>query len=80
MRNLTTLAAALLAAATLTATPSRALPLGADAVRTAAVTLDPVDQVGASWRYGWHGWGWYPCYYYYGGGSVPYPGWRRYRD
>ena len=79
MRNLT-LAAALLAAATLTATPSRALPLGADAVRATAVTLDPVDQVSACWRYGWHGWGWYPCYYYYGGGSVPYPGWRRYRD
>ena len=78
MRNLITLAAAVLAAAALMVSPGRALPLSASEVRTAAATLDPVDQVRACWRYGWHGWGWYPCYYYYSGSFGPYPGWRRY--
>jgi hypothetical protein len=77
MRNLT-LAAALLAVAALAAAPAQALPLGVDAVRGAAATLDPVDQVRACWRFGWHGWGWYPCYYYYGGAAGPYPGSRQY--
>ena len=79
MRNLT-LAAALLATAALTAGLSPAMALGAGELPAAAATLDPVDQVRACWRYGFHGWGWYPCYYYYGGGAVPYPGWRHYRD
>jgi hypothetical protein len=78
MRNLITLAAALLAMATLTTTPSRALPVGAGGVRTAAATVDPVERVGSCWRFGWHGWGWYPCYYYYPGYTDPR--WRRYHS
>ena len=78
MRNLTLVAAAVLAAAALAATPARALPLGGDAVRGAATPLDPVEHVRSCWRFGLHGWGWYPCYYYYSGSYGPYPGWRRY--
>jgi len=36
--------------------------------RSAAAAVDVVDKT-ACWRWGWHGWGWYPCL----GG----PGWRR---
>jgi len=70
MRRLTMLAAAaaLFSAAALTSAPSQAMPLGTG-VQGGAETLNPVDKA-ACWRYGWRGWGWYPCYYgprYYGG-------------
>jgi hypothetical protein len=71
MRKLTSLAAvaALLAAAMLLSAPSQAMTPGtAPSVRGAAATIDPVEKT-ACWRYGWHGWGWYPCYY---GGYYPY--------
>ena len=60
-------------AAMLLSAPSQAMTLGG----WRAETLNPVEKT-ACWRYGWHGWGWYPCGYvvrpgygYYGGG------WRR---
>ena len=68
MRKLTSLAAvaALFAAAMLLSAPSQAMTPGtASSVRGAAATIDPVEKT-ACWRYGWHGWGWYPCYYGYG--------------
>jgi hypothetical protein len=71
MRKLTSLAAvaALFAAAMLLPAPSQAMTPGtASSVRGAAATIDPVEKT-ACWRYGWHGWGWYPCYY---GGYYPY--------
>ncbi len=72
MRKLTSLAAvaALFAAAMLLSAPSQAMTPGtAASVRGAAATIDPVEKT-ACWRYGWHGWGWYPCYR-----PVPYYGW-----
>ncbi len=72
MRKLTSLAAvaALVAAATLVSVPSQAMTPGtASSVRGAAATIDPVEKT-ACWRYGWHGWGWYPCFY---GGYRAYP-------
>ena len=79
MRRLMTLAAAIaLTATAFLATPSQAMPLGDPAgVRSAATTINPVDHVAACWRYGWHSWGWYPCYYYYGYGPYygGYPRW-----
>ena len=74
MRKLTSLAAAaaLFSAAMLLAAPSRAMTLGAPAgVNGAAATLNPVEKA-ACWRYGWHGWGWYPCVYGYS--VYPYYG------
>jgi hypothetical protein len=71
MRKLTSLAAvaALFSAAMLLSAPSQAMTPGtASSVRGAAATIDPVEKT-ACWRYGWHGWGWYPCYY---GGYYPY--------
>jgi len=71
MRKLTSLAAvaALFSAAMLLSAPSQAMTPGTAAgVKGAAATLDPVEKT-ACWRYGWHGWGWYPCYY---GGYSPY--------
>ena len=83
MRRMITLAgaAALFSAAALMAGPSQAMTFGARAgVRGAAEGLNVIDKT-ACWRYGWHGWGWYPCGYYY---ARPYPyrygygyGWRR---
>ena len=84
MRRLSTLAvaAAAISAAALMSTPSQAMTMGAPAgVRDAAEGLNLVDKT-ACWRYGWHGWGWYPCGYAY---VRPYPyryhGWhgRRWR-
>jgi hypothetical protein len=66
MRKFFTLAAtaAVLSVAALTAAPSQAMTFGAPAgVRGAADGLNLVDKA-ACWRYGWHGWGWYPCYGY----------------
>ena len=74
MRKLTSLAAAaaLVSAAALFAAPSQAMTLGVpSAVKGAAATLDTVEKT-ACWRYGWHGWGWYPCY----SGAYPYYGYR----
>ena len=70
MRNVTSLAAATaFSAAMLLSAPSQAMtPGAASGVKGAAATLDPVEKT-ACWRYGWHGWGWYPCYY---GGYSPY--------
>ena len=65
MRKSTSLAAmaALLSAATLLSAPSQAMTPGtASGLKGAAATLDPVETA-ACWRYGWHGLGWYPCYY-----------------
>src|SRR5262249_58644619 len=72
MRNVTSLAAATaFPAAMLLSAPSQAMtPGAASGVKGAAATLDPVEKT-ACWRYGWHGWGWYPCYY---GGYYPYYG------
>jgi hypothetical protein len=37
-----------------------ALPLNASqGVRAASESVNPTEQA-ACWRYGWHGWGWYP--------------------
>jgi hypothetical protein len=73
MRNLTSLAAAAaFSAAMLVSAPGQAMTLGAPAgVNGAAATLDLVEKT-ACWRYGWHGWGWYPCFY----GVYPYYGYR----
>ena len=79
MRKLTSLAAvaALVSAAMLLSAPGQAMTPGAAAgVKGAAATLDPVEKT-ACWRYGWHGWGWYPCYYgpgygYYGAPAYAY--------
>jgi hypothetical protein len=71
MRKLTSLAAvaALFAAAMLFSASSQAMTPGtAPGVKGAAAAIDPVEKT-ACWRYGWHGWGWYPCYY---GGYYPY--------
>ncbi len=76
MRKLTSLAAvaALFSAAMLLSAPSQAMTPGTAAgVKGAAATLDPVEKT-ACWRYGWHGWGWYPCYYR----VYPYYGYRYY--
>jgi len=83
MRKMITLAgvAALFSAAALMAGPSQAMTFGAQTgVRGAAEGLNVIDKT-ACWRYGWHGWGWYPCGYYYAR-SYPYRygygyGWRR---
>ena len=77
MRRMTTLAAAaaLISAVALTATPSQAITLGAPAgVRDAAEGLNLIDKT-ACWRYGWHGWGWYPCGYVVAR-PYRYYGWR----
>ena len=89
MRKLTSLAAvaALFAAAMLFSASSQAMTPGtAPGVKGAAAAIDPVEKT-ACWRYGWHGWGWYPCYYggyypyrygYYGYGYRPYGYYRPY--
>jgi len=80
MRKRITLAAAaaLFSAAALMSGPAQAMPFGSPSgVLGAAEAVNPIEKT-ACWRYGWHGWGWYPCGYvvrpgygYYGGG------WRR---
>jgi hypothetical protein len=82
MRQVIRLAAAvgLLLAVALLSGPSQAMPLNAQpSVRGAAETINPIDHV-ACWRYGWHGWGWYPCAYYrpYGYYGYGYPGYYGY--
>jgi hypothetical protein len=64
MRRLTSLAAvaALFSASVLLSAPSQAMTPGTGAgVKRAAAAIDPVEKT-ACWRWGWHGWGWYPCY------------------
>jgi hypothetical protein len=56
-------AATLFAAAAMT--PAGALPLGPAAVRPAVEAVNPVEQT-ICWRQGWRGWGWYPCWGWYG--------------
>jgi hypothetical protein len=70
MRKMITLAAAaMLSAAALMSGPAHAVPFGAPSgVLGAAEAISPIDKA-ACWRYGWHGWGWYPC------GYVVRPGW-----
>jgi hypothetical protein len=37
-------------------------------------SIDPIEKAGC-WRWGWRGWGWYPCGYYGGPGWGPYHRW-----
>jgi hypothetical protein len=85
MRKSTSLAAvaALFSASVLLCAPSQAMTPGAAAgVKGAAAVIDPVEKT-ACWRWGWHGWGWYPCYarvypgygYRYWGGGWGYRRW-----
>jgi hypothetical protein len=76
-------AAALFSAAALVSGPAQAVPFGAPSgVLGAAEAINPIDKT-ACWRYGWNGWGWYPCGYVvrpgwgYGGWRRPGWGWRR---
>jgi hypothetical protein len=74
-------AAAIVSGAALLSAPVSAMTIGAPAgVLGAAQTISPVDDVAACWRYGWRGWGWYPCGGYWRGGPWGYHGgwgWRR---
>src|SRR6516225_8021435 len=45
--------------------PAGALPLGPAAMRPAVEAITPVEQT-ACWRRGLRGWGWYPCWGWYG--------------
>ena len=54
--------------------PAGALPLGPAAMRPAVEAITPVEQT-ACWRRGLRGWGWYPCWGWYG--SAYYDHWRR---
>jgi hypothetical protein len=40
--------------------------VGAPPLGHAAQSINPIEKT-ACWRLGWHGWGLYPCGYYYGG-------------
>jgi hypothetical protein len=71
---------------TLASTPAGAFTNDPGAIRPAIGALDTVEKT-ACWRWGWHGWGWYPCYrwgwgpgYYHRWGWGPrwgYRGWWR---
>lgn len=61
--------AATCAGVLLAAAPAGALILDPATTRSAAAAIDVVDKT-ACWRWGWHGWGWYPCW--------AGPGWRFY--
>jgi len=69
-----TAAAAMLAGGTILSERAGAMTLGgAEGVRGALDTISPVEHAGC-WRYGWHGWGWYPfCRRFYGYGWAPRP-------
>jgi hypothetical protein len=71
-----TAATALLAGEAMLSGPAGAMTLGSpEGVRGALDTINPVEQAGC-WRYGWHGWGWYPfCGRPYGRGYGYGPGW-----
>jgi hypothetical protein len=49
--------------------------VGAPQLSQAARSINPIEKT-ACWRLGWHGWGLYPCGYYYGG--YPYYGYYGY--
>ena len=74
-----TAAAAMLAGSVTMSGPASAMTVGGpEGIRGALDTINPVDKA-ACWRYGWHGWGWYPCYrpyYGYGWGYGPRWGWH----
>jgi|GEM_PF-4012683 len=54
------IAAGILAAATLAS--SKAEAFGSAGVRAAVEALNPIEQAACrEKRWGWHGWGWYPC-------------------
>jgi hypothetical protein len=84
MRKMITLAAAAtLSAAALMSGPTQAMPFGSPSgVLGAAEAINPIDKT-ACWRYGGHGYGWYPCAYVvrpgwgYGGWRRPGWGWHR---
>jgi hypothetical protein len=79
MRKRITLAAAaaLFSAAALLSGPTQAMPFGSPSgVLGAAEAINPIEKT-ACWRYGWHGWGWYPCGYVVRPGYGYYGGWRR---
>ena len=44
-----------------TFTPAQALPMGTAGIGPAIDAINTVDKA-ACWRWGWHGWGWYPCW------------------
>ena len=73
-----TAAAAMLAGGAMIPDRASAVTLGGpEGVRSALDAINPVEQAGC-YRYGWHGWGWYPfCRRYYGHGWGP--GWRGHR-
>ncbi|HET6374456.1 MAG TPA: hypothetical protein VFF88_00260, partial [Methylocella sp.] len=55
--------------------------IGHPGLERAADALSPIEKAGC-WRYGWHGWGWYPrCgwrgYYGWRPGYYGYYGWTR---
>jgi hypothetical protein len=52
--------------------PAGAITIAPAAVRAAIETVNPVEKA-LCWRWGWHGWGYYPCGYWIG----PRWGWRR---
>jgi hypothetical protein len=53
--------------------------IGNPGLQRFADALSPIEKA-ACWRYGWHGWGWYPCgwgHRYYGGYYGGRWGWHR---
>jgi len=76
-------ATAIVSAAALLSSSASAMTFGTPAgVLGAAQEITPIDNVAACWRYGWRGWGWYPCAgwrgaYGWHGGWRGY-GWRGY--
>jgi hypothetical protein len=75
-----TATAAMLAGGLMTIDRAGAITLGnPGAIRGAVDTVNPVEQAGC-WRYGWHGWGWYPfCRRFYGYGYHRPWGWGWHR-
>jgi hypothetical protein len=73
-----TAAAAMLAGGAMISDRASAMTLGGpEGVRGALDAISPIEQAGC-YRYGWHGWGWYPfCGRHYGYGRGP--GWRWHR-
>ena len=75
-----TAAAAVTAGGAMMSGPAGAVILGGpEGIRGAVDTVNPVEHAGC-YRYGWHGWGWYPfCRRFYGGYGWDRPGWRGHR-
>jgi hypothetical protein len=72
-------AAAMLTGGAMLSGSASAATLGTpDGIRATLDTISPVEQAGC-YRYGWHGWGWYPfCRRHYGYGWDG-PRWRHHR-